>query len=65
MKTPRLEKSRQFLLVEKSNHNAIHVIFMSRERGEQFIRDVVPGYCEQGFFTDKTLTPVSFEIIER
>lgn len=65
MKTPRLEKSRQFLLVEKSNHNAVHVFFMCRERAEQFLRDVVPGYCEQGLYMDKTLTPESFEIIER
>lgn len=65
MKTPRLEKSRLFAMVEKSNHNAVHVIFMSRARGEQFLRDVVPGYCEQGLYMDKTLTPESFEIIER
>lgn len=65
MKTLRLERAKQFIMVEKTNHLAVHVIFMSRETGEQFIRDTVPGYVARGIYMDKTLSADSFEIIER
>jgi hypothetical protein len=62
---PRLEKARQFAMVEKANHNAGHALFMSKERGEQFLKDTVPDYCRRGIYMDKTLTPDSFEIVEK
>lgn len=52
-------------MVEKNNHLAVHVIFMSRERGEKFIRETVPDYVARGIYMDKTLTAESFEIIEK
>lgn len=47
-------------VVEKENHNAIHLINCSRERGEEWIE--IMG--NSGIFTDKTLTAESFEVIE-
>ena len=65
MKRPKLEKSRRFMMVEKANPLACHGIFESRETGERHLRDTVPDYCRRGFYMDKTLTPESFEIVER
>lgn len=55
----------KFALVEKANHLAVHGLFYSCNRAEQFLRDVVPEYCRKGFYMDKTLTPDSFEVIKR
>lgn len=54
-----------FALVEKNNHNAIHGLFDSIERANWHLVSVIPDYCKKGFFSDKTLTPESFEVIER
>lgn len=40
-------------------------LFYTRERAEIFLRNVVSEYCLKGFYMDKTLTPDSFEVIER
>ena len=53
-----------FKLVEKQNHNALHALFDTRVRAEQHLRVVIPDYVRRGFFSDKTLTADSFEIIE-
>jgi len=60
-----LEKARQWAMVEKADHHAVHALFVSKERGEQFLADAVPDYCRRGFYMDKTLTPDSFEIMEK
>jgi len=52
-------------MVEKADHHAVHALFVSKERGEQFLADAVPDYCRRGFYMDKTLTPDSFEIMEK
>ena len=47
-------------VVEKNNHNAVHLLTWSKKRGEQWIEQ----YGNSGMFTDKTLTKESFEVIE-
>ncbi len=49
-----------FKVVEKKNHNAVHCLTWSRERGEQWIKK----YGDSGIFVDKTLNKNSFEVIE-
>lgn len=53
----------RFALVEKANHLAIHGIFDTRARADDFLRITVPTYVARGYYTDKTLTAESFEII--
>lgn len=60
MKTKRPE----FTLVEKKNHLAVHGLFgQRRETAEKFLAETVSLYCARGYYTDKTLTPESFEIV--
>jgi hypothetical protein len=63
MKLPKLEKAKNFKLVEKKNHNAVHGIFLSKETGEKFLRETVPVYVQKGYYMDKTLTVESFEVV--
>jgi hypothetical protein len=49
-----------FKVVEKNDHNAVHLITWSKERGEMWIEK----YGDSGAFTDKSLTKESFEVIE-
>jgi hypothetical protein len=60
----RLEKAKQFKLVEKANHLAVHGLFGSRQSAETFLRDTVPVYLAKSYYMDKTLTVNSFEVIE-
>ncbi|KAF1042584.1 MAG: hypothetical protein GAK35_02631 [Herbaspirillum frisingense] len=53
----------QFKLVERENHLHLHAVFDTKERAERHLREVIPVYCERGYFMDKTLMPNSFEII--
>lgn len=55
----------KFAIVEKKNHLAIHGLFYSKERAEQFIKDTIPTYVGRGYYMDKTLTADCFEVIER
>ena len=52
-------------VVEKKNPFHLHAICSTRESAERWIKELAPEYCAKGFFMDKTLTPESFEIIER
>jgi hypothetical protein len=61
---PRLEKARQWAIVEKANPNAVHGLFMSMESAHKFLKDTIPDYCRRGFYMDKTLTPESFIVRE-
>lgn len=54
-----------YLLVEKTNHNAVHGLFDDADRAKKHLKEVIPTYVERGYFSDKTLTSDSFEIIER
>lgn len=54
-----------YLLVEKSNHNAVHGIFHSYQSAAKHLKEVIPEYVRKSFFMDKTLTANSFEIIEK
>ncbi len=65
MKCRKLERTKNFKLVEKSNHNNIHGIFGSKESGEQFLKEIVPLYIKNGYYCDKKLTIDSFEVIEK
>ena len=53
----------QFKMVEKANPLALHGLFDTRARAERHLALNVPEYCAKGFYTDKTLTPDSFEIV--
>lgn len=55
----------EFLIVEKSNHLSVHGIFSTKERAELFLSEDIPFYVAKSYFSDKTLTSNSFEIIER
>lgn len=55
----------EYAIVEKANKLALHSLHYSRESAEKHLRDNVPVYCARGYYMDKTLTPESFEIIER
>jgi hypothetical protein len=49
-----------FRVVEKKNHLVVHCITWSMERGLAWIEE----NGDKGWFTDKTLTKDSFEVIE-
>lgn len=49
-------------LVEKKNHLAVHGLFVSKESAEKFLAEMVPVYCQRGYYMDKTLAPESFEV---
>lgn len=53
-----------FKVIEKSNPLAVHAVCDSRERAQYWIDVKAPEYCERGYFSDKTLTPDSFTILE-
>ena len=55
----------QYYIVEKANHLAVHGIFDTQERATKHLTKTIPMYCANGYFTDKTLLPTSFEIMER
>lgn len=49
-----------YKVVEKDNHDAVHLITWSKERGEEWIDE----YGDSKIFTDKSLTKDSFEVIK-
>lgn len=51
-------------IVERDNPLAVHGYFTSRETAERHLREVIPVYCERGYFTDKALVPESFVVVE-
>jgi hypothetical protein len=53
-----------YAIAEKKNHLAIHGIFESRERAEQFLKETTPTYVAKSYYMDKSLTADSFEVIE-
>lgn len=53
-----------FKVVEKKNHKAVHGIFETYDRADNHLNNVIPDYVARSYFTDKTLTAESFEIIE-
>lgn len=55
----------EFRLVEKNNHLAVHGLFDDYERAKRHLEKVIPEYVARSYFTDKTLTKDSFEIIGR
>ena len=54
-----------FMLIEKQNPLAVHGIFETLERAEKHLANNIPVYVARGYFTDKTLTADSFEIMKR
>lgn len=51
-------------IVEKKNPLALHWVFDSKARAEEFLRDTIPLYCARGYYMDKTLTAESFMVVE-
>jgi len=47
-------------VVEKTNHNAVHCLTWSYQRGLEWIEK----YGNSGMFTDKTLSKNSFEVVK-
>ena len=56
---------KMFIIVEKKNKLAVHAHCHSKERAQNWLDVNAPEYCLKGYFMDKTLTPNSFEIVER
>ncbi len=56
-------KCHNYKLVEKSNHHAVHGIFSDEQSAQRHLTEVIPLYVERRYFTDKSLTKDSFEII--
>ena len=54
-----------FIIVEKKNKLAVHAHCHSKESAQNWLDVNAPEYCLKGYFMDKTLTPNSFEIVER
>lgn len=54
-----------YRIIEKSDRHAVHGVFDSLERAQRHLRETIPLYVARGYFTDKSLTPDSFEIVER
>jgi hypothetical protein len=52
-----------WIVVEKKNHHARHVLCSSLSRAEQHIKERVPVYVAKSCFMDKTLTADCFCII--
>jgi hypothetical protein len=51
-----------YRIVEKKNHLAVHAICHSEESAQHWLDVNAPENCARGYFTDKSLTPDSFEI---
>lgn len=47
---------------EKNNPLAVHAYCDTLESAQDWIDTKAPEYCAKGYFSDKTLTPASFEI---
>lgn len=60
-----MNKSKEYHIVEKKNHSALRGIFDDFFMAEKHLRETIPEYVKKSYFTDKTLTPESFEIIEK
>ena len=54
-----------FIIVEKKNHLAHHAHCATKESAQNWLNVNAVEYCKKGYFMDKTLTPDSFEIVER
>lgn len=52
----------QYKVVEIKNPLAVHAHCATLESAQRWINVLAPEYCAKGYFTDKTLTPASFEI---
>lgn len=53
------------MVVEKANHLHVHMHSHSPESAQRWIDVNAVDYCARGLFTDKTLTPASFEVVPR
>lgn len=53
----------KWFVVEKDNHYAIHAICDSKDEADNHLKTKIPEYVRNGYFTDKTLTAESFEVI--
>ncbi len=52
-----------FLIVEKKNHNAVHGIFDTLDRADNHLQNVIPVYCQRGYYMNKSLKADDFEVI--
>jgi len=53
-----------YKIVEKKNPLAVHGLFDTLETARRHLAEAIPVYVEKGYFTDKTLKPNDFEIVE-
>ena len=60
---PKGELIMEYGIYEKKDQFALHGIFDSLERAERHIKENIPVYVARSYFTDKTLTADSFEIL--
>lgn len=52
----------KWIVIEKANPLAVHVICDTLERAQNWIDTKAPEYARKGYFMDKTLTADSFTI---
>lgn len=53
----------EFKVVEKENPLRVHAHCSSKESAERWIKVNAVEYCAKGYFSDKSLTPQSFEAV--
>lgn len=53
-----------YTIVEKKNPLAVHAVCCTRASALRWLTVNAVEYCAKGYFTDKSLTPDSFEIKE-
>jgi hypothetical protein len=57
-------KHKQWVLVEKENHNRVHGIFgQSLASAVKHLNITIPEYVARGLFTNKKLKAEDFEIV--
>lgn len=52
-----------YAIVEKANQLAIHGLFDTQARAEEFLRETIPIYVARSYFMNKALRADSFEVI--
>ena len=53
-----------YKIVEKNNKLAVHGLFESLARAENYLNNVIPVYVSRGYFMNKTLKADDFMIQE-
>ena len=56
----------EYKAIEKDNPLAVHALFgQNIVAAKKWLEEIMPKYVSLGYYTDKTLTKESFEIVYR